>query len=57
MTARQTLVGFIGGLTLAFAAERAMGYPVTWQFVGDVTFVRDDDGVLGGIVSVSHERD
>lgn len=52
MNVRQTLVGFIGGLTLAFAAERAVGYPVTWQFAGEITFVRDPDNLLAGAVTV-----
>ena len=52
MNARQTLVVFMGGLTLAFASERAMGYTVTWQFAGEIRFVRDPDNFLAGAVTV-----
>ena len=52
MNVRQTLVGFLGGLTLAFATERAVGYPITWEFAGEITSVFDLDELLGGAVSV-----
>ena len=52
MGVRQTLVGFIGGLTLAFVSEQAVGYPVTWQFAGEIRFVRDPDNFLAGAVTV-----
>ena len=30
----------------------ASGYPVTWEFAGEITSVRDDDGLLGEAVPV-----
>ena len=42
----------IAGLGLAAVASPTAGSPITWEFAGELTLVRDDDGSLGGVFGV-----
>jgi hypothetical protein len=42
----------IGTVGLAFWSAPVSGFPVTWEFAGEVTFVSDRSDFLGGAVTV-----
>ena len=52
MNSRQTVVVMIGNLALGMGASSAVASPVTWEFAGTITSVRDDGDLFGGAVVV-----
>lgn len=52
MIRRKTFAVVIGSLTASAALHSAAGYPVTFEFTGEITRVNDDDDLLGGAVAV-----
>ena len=52
MKRRTIFAVMIGSLGLGTGAYPATGYPVTFEFAGEITHVWDDDGLLGGAVTV-----
>lgn len=56
-SARPSAAALLAILALGFLwhDSAALGFPVTWDFAGQITDVIDDDGVLGGAVVVGSE--
>ena len=52
MRAKETLTIAVAALGLLVSPHPALGSLVTFEFAGEVTHVRDDDGLLGGAVTV-----
>ncbi len=52
MKPRRTLTVLVGGLAPGLGVGQATGYPVTWDFAGEVTNVFDENDLLGGAVTV-----
>ncbi len=42
---RSAIVAIVG-YSSVFCPDRAEGHPITFQFAGEITYVRDDDDLL-----------